>query len=103
MSVNRASECVLRAMGIMNSLGGESLPGSALIDRLLEARKEIDGALCAITEDAEGWVPLDGSCHIPGWVDVEVRRADGSVSIGRAQELSWDGVTAFRVSVEASC
>lgn len=103
MSVNRASECVLRAMGIMNSLDGESLPGGALIDRLLEARREIDDALCAIVEDDEGWVALDGSCQIPGWMDVEVRRADGSVSVGRAQELSWDGVAAFRVSVEASC
>ncbi|MCY1366327.1 hypothetical protein D9M69_532190 [compost metagenome] len=102
MGVNRAEGCVLRAIGIMNSLTGESLPGSALVDRLLEARREIDGALGAISEDAEGWVPLDGSCQIPGWMDVEVRRGDGSISVGRASELSWDGVMAFRVAAEAS-
>lgn len=52
--------------------------------------------------ESKGWVPLDGSCQIPGWMDVEVRRDDGSVSTGRACELSWDGVVAFRVAAEVS-
>lgn len=102
MGVNRAEGCVLRAIGIMTSLTGESLSGGALADRLLEARREIDGALDAISEDAEGWVPLDGSCQIPGWMDAEVRRGDGSISAGRACELSWDGVVAFRVAAVVS-
>jgi len=57
-------------------------------------------ALLSECADDAGWVPMTGETHIPAWLDIEARFADGSVQACRAGDVALTSVVAYRVQAE---
>ena len=69
---------------------------------LIAAQAEIGCALQSIEGVELDWISYDGDIRVPGWMYVEIRRADSETTKGLASALDWDGATHYRASCEQS-